>query len=211
MAKQNLATSPTHFSRPGEGTLVELHVLPSKGVSGGSSAVMRASFANVPVPSKRYSSDMGAVSYSRETFKILFGQEKLNSESELRTLLIVKMTPGAVARFLKSVEEADPKFEALAKQAGLEPESMNTFAGEPKETVAFDANFVLAAFSGREACLDFYHSSAFSVSSSIHTKKLALDPVVRVDLRSTLLLGLIKTLRQTLSTLPERVLEGQDE
>lgn len=198
MAKTQVAP-PTAFSavRPGEGVVVELRPVVAREVSGSNATRMSANVSAIPVPSKRYSADVCFVGFSHGTYKWLFAQEKFNSQ-ELRTLIIVKMSAEATVRFLTSCDEASPTFDEFAEQTGIEVESLPKFGEEPKETVAFDANFALVALSGAEACVDFYHSSAFAVGASKHTNKLALDPVVRVDLRSSLLLGMIREVAKVL-------------
>lgn len=200
MAKnQNLARGNTLLSvRPGEGVLVDLRPALVRDVAGTNSAKMTANINNVPVPNKRYSADVCFVGFNNDTFKLLFAQEKFNS-TELRTLLIVKMSEESVGRFLETLEDTDPPFSDYAETAGFRIEELGAFTQEPSETVAFDANFVLVGMSGKEGCADFYHSSAFAMGASKASGKLALDPVVRVDIRSSLLLGMLKVLRETYS------------
>lgn len=202
MAKNQMAASGAFsINRPGEGTLVELRPIASKEVTGADSVKMTASLNAVPVPNKRYSADVCFVGYSHETFKLLFAQEKINS-TELRTLLVVKMSVDAVSRFLETIAETDLPFDEYAEKNGLKIEQLPQFKEEPKDTVAFDANFVLAAMSGKESCVDFYHSSAFAQGAIQASKKLALDPVVRVDLRASLLMALVREVRKIRDTLP---------
>ena len=52
------------------------------------------------------------------------------------------------------------------------------------------------AFAGREACLDYYHASPFSLHQVQQNKKMAVEPVVRVILASGLLLPLIDKLHE---------------
>ena len=170
--------------------VVDLRPAVARDVSGANATRMTANISQVPVPNKRYSADTCFVGFSHETVKLLFAQEKFNSE-DLRTLIIVKMSTEAMVRFLESCDEASPSFEEFATQAGIKSEELGPFKAEPTETVALDANFALVAMSGREACIDFYHSSAFAIGASKRTNKLALDPVVRVDLRTSLFLGLL--------------------
>jgi hypothetical protein len=173
--------------------LVELRPITVRDVAGSNSGRVSANISNVPVPNRRYSADVAFIGFSHGTVKLLFAQEKFGS-TELRTLLIVKMSVEAASRFLDSVAEAEKPFDEFAQEVGVTPEQLGRFESEPKDTVAFDANFVLVGLSGHEACADFYHSSAFAIGASQASGKLAMDPVVRVDLRASLLLGVLKEL-----------------
>lgn len=199
------STGALSVIRPGEGTCVDLQFSAVDDVGGQGATRFTADISAFPVPAKRYSADVAFVGYSRETVKVLFGQERYQEGGELRTLLIVKMTPQAVAKFLLSVDDASPPFGEIADQGGYEPEALVAFSNEPKDTVAFDANWILAGVNGREGCCDFYHASPFAMAATAKTKKLAVDPVVRVDLRASLLLGVVKELRKLLNSLPPQV------
>lgn len=212
MPKHNNALSQVRRAvRPGEGATVDLHFEPSASVSGQSLTKFTADISSVPVPAKRYSADVAHVEYSRETVKLLFGQEKYGAPGQLRTLLIIKMTPSAVATYLETTAAAEPKFEAVAEKIGYVAEQLTPFGEEPKETVSFDANFVFSAVSGREGCSDFYHSSPFAMASVGTSRKLTLDPVVRIDMRASLLLGIVNALRDLVSTLPPEILGKRHE
>jgi hypothetical protein len=65
------------------------------------------------------------------------------------------------------------------------------------------SNIVGAGVSGGETCLDFYHMSPFSILKIQSTHKVALDPVVRVHVRTALFTALMKKLRQMLDELPK--------
>jgi hypothetical protein len=186
---------------------VDLQLSASRSVRGQTATVLSADLSSVPVPAKRYSADVAFVGYDRETVKILFGQEKFGAGGRLRTLLIIKMTPAAVMRHLEQVDGAEPSFPSVAERIGVIAEDLPQFANEPRETVTFDANMILAAFTGREACSDFYHASPFSVSVGRESKKLALDPVVRVDMRTSLMFGVIAALRKLMDELPAELKE----
>lgn len=197
MAKQALVNPHVHV-RPGEGTYVDVEFRPSGDPRTAGTASVRVNLAQVPVPNKRYSADVASLQFAHGTYRLLFGQQKLGGDGQLRTLLIVKMSKQAVRRFLESVESAEPAFHAaIALREGTE--GLIEICNEPKETVAFDANFVLAAVSDDEGCMDFYHSSPFSVSASSVTKKIAFDPVVRVDLPASVLLKIVDSLRDELA------------
>lgn len=200
----------TVTQRQGEGVPIDMQVLPVTDVMGHSIALLRGNLMNLPVPDRHYSADVGYVKYARETVHILFGQERFGSDS-LRNLLILKMTPAAVRTYLDTLVNEQPT--SIAKQsalAGIEAEVLPEFQEEPRESVTLNANVVLAAVSGREGCMDFYYASPFSKGASVQSRKLALDPVVRIDIRTSLFLGLNSKLQDVIAGLPENlVLEGK--
>jgi hypothetical protein len=196
------------FQRVGEGALVDLTVQAVRDVEGAGLATYSANLGSAPVPHRRYSADRWSLVYSRETVKLLFGQERI-STNELRTLLIIKMSPGAAKHFLSTVDAVvGVGFAGSAEMLGISAEEAVNIESEPTDTVAFDANFIVAASVGRESCMDFYHASAFSKGAVLQTHKLALDPIVRVDLRSSMVLGLIDSLRVLIARLPDELLKG---
>jgi hypothetical protein len=88
-----------------------------------------------------------------------------------------------------------PSLEDITARANIQAEAANTFHVEAEQTVELDANIVAVAFSGNEACFDFYEASPFSVSAVTATNTLGLIPVVRVNTRTSLALGMIARLR----------------
>jgi hypothetical protein len=88
-----------------------------------------------------------------------------------------------------------PTLEALVRNINGAPEAPRESVEEPAQTVAFDANVIAVAVSDEEACLDFYHTSAFSVLHAKTLRKLAVEPVVRVTLRTVQLFGLYLRLK----------------
>lgn len=59
------------------------------------------------------------------------------------------------------------------------------------QSVVLTSSYVLAGYTGLSACMDFYYVSPFSVQQMAALKKLALEPVVRVNLSTGLMIGLI--------------------
>jgi hypothetical protein len=52
------------------------------------------------------------------------------------------------------------------------------------------------AFAGREACIDFYHASPFSLNFVKQNKKMAIEPVVRVMFKTGLAIALVDRVRE---------------
>jgi hypothetical protein len=64
--------------------------------------------------------------------------------------------------------------------------------------------------SNKEACLDFYQASPFAIGNVQKSHRLALDPVVRVDLRSSLFLSMIAGLRNLGMEIPKMFERSDD-
>jgi hypothetical protein len=182
--------------REGEGVALDVRVKHDVGVSGQSVALMEVDARNAPVPDRRYVADMYAVGTEGRSIRLMFGQRRLNS-TELRTLLIIQMSPIAVRQFLETIEHVkNPTFQEILQTVGATPEPPGVVDREPDQTVALSANMLLTAMSGDEATIDFYKASPFSLHVAPQRGKLSLDPVVRVDLRSDVAVGAICELRR---------------
>ena len=154
--------------------------------------------ASVEVPDRRYTTDTCAVSQSQGTVKLIFAQETVDGKA-WRSVLVVHMSNEAVSRFLATLEQmGSPGLDTIAASNNIQAELLKPMMSEPHgQAIALSANLVLTAASGNEACLDFYQASAFSLSLVFASKKLALEPIVRVDLRTSLLLALVAAIRAT--------------
>lgn len=191
--------------RQGEGVSLDMQISPATSVHGQGGTMLVGSLASLPVPDRRYSADTCYVSYLNETMYVLFGQARLDGKG-LRNMLAVKMTPASVKLYLNSPNGVQT-MENVAEPLGITAESLPELENEPAETVTLAANIVMAGISGREGCMDFYYASPFSKSVAAQAKKLAVDPVVRVDVRTSLMLGLNAKLAQILDELPENLID----
>lgn len=54
----------------------------------------------------------------------------------------------------------------------------------------------MIAISNADTCLDFLHSSAFSIASAQQGKQMAVEPVVRVEMGTGFAKSLIKELKR---------------
>lgn len=184
--------------RPGEGVSIDVSVLSVPGLGGQLGTAVTMDLSKAKVPDRRYAADVCAVRRIRGTVKIMFGQERVDGQG-WRTLLVVEMSELAVNRFLESCDQMkNPTFEEMVKSSkyGLEVLSTNVSEpSQPNQAASLFANLGLVAISDNEACIDFYHASAFSMGAIQQSQKIAVDPVVRIDLRASLLFGLIAGLR----------------
>ena len=80
---------------------------------------------------------------------------------------------------------------------------------EPVQTATVEANIIAAAYSGREACMDFYHSSSFAIHGFGISGKFFAEPTVRVTLTLPLMMGIHDWLMKRKSEMPADELEGK--
>jgi hypothetical protein len=206
-----MSRAPTNPSIPpsrlGEGTLVDVHISSVVSVDGIDRATLQANVGSLPVPNKRYSADTAFVGYSHGTAKLLFGQEKFATDGELRTLLIVKMSLNWVKAFVQTLTEGKQALRHSPAVERLNIEALPQFTEEPKDTVTFDATMVVTGINGIDGCLDFYYSSPFALERTAQSKKLAVDPVVRVNVRAGLLVGMFDELSRLLEVHKDDILD----
>lgn len=156
------------------------------------------------VPDRRYAADTCAVAYVHQTVRIIFGQERFDTDG-LRTAIVVKMAPRSVVQFLSMIDSTMPdKFVQGVLQEGMEKQSLISPRMEPSQaTAVLAANLATAAVSGLESCIDFYEASPFAFGVALQQVKdarLAVEPVVRVDLSTGLLFSLLEELRSIRSS-----------
>lgn len=196
------ASRSTPKNRPGEGQNVDVVIHSFASVNGQTVQTMSVDLSNAPVPDRKYLAETCAVSYQRSSVKFLFGQQRIG-KTELRSLLVIHVSPKSAARFVASLSEMDPTLEDIAARIGVAPGNGAPITEEPPQTVALAAGMVLFAVSDEEACMDFFQASPFSMGAAPHSKQLSLDPVVRVDLPTSLMLSFVSELNKIAPQLPE--------
>lgn len=210
MAKQQHRTAvTTHYSvRPGEGDAIDVVVDHFVTADGTSVATFGFDPSRAPVPDRKYTADACSMLESRGTIKLLFAQEKIDG-SGWRSVLVVQLSREATGRFLAMLDAIQgPSLAEIAEAAKIGCEALVTKPSEPEQAIALSANLAVVALSGHEACLDFYQASPFAIGAVLKSKKLAVDPVVRVDLRSSLLFGLIQGIRDLGIEEPKILVKG---
>ena len=192
-------------TRPGEGALVDVVISHATDVGGQSSVLMSLDISNAPAPERKYAADTCSVLVKGSTVKLLFGQQRV-SGGGLRSMVVIHMTPNGVQQFLGSVAQVkDPSFADIAKRESIKPDELPKALEEPPpgQTVGLTANLLVTAVSGDAACIDFYQASPFVMTALARApKKMALDPVVRVDLATSLFFGLVTELQKIARSFP---------
>lgn len=179
-----------HVQRQGEGYFVDLMVVGDSDASTTSQIDMSA----LPVPDRRFSADAAAIQLDQSMVKLLFGQRQPIGGG-LLSLVVISMAFEAVHRFVDSAdEEFERNFEEFSKQ--LPRESLTDFTTKADQTVILNSSLVMAGYHGSSACLDFYFTSPFAMRQVAIFRKIAVEPIVRINLPSTLLFAMLKGLRE---------------
>jgi hypothetical protein len=150
--------------------------------------------AHAPVPARRYAAELCQVTLFDNELRLTFAQ-RTPSGKDLDSVLVLRLNPKAALGFVDSVEQMNnPGIAAIAKSTGVEAEKLHVIDSNPVHPGNFAnmiANFVAVGVSEYEACMDFYHASAFSMGSMKTGGTLDMEPKVRVDIRTSLLVSLM--------------------
>ncbi|HEY6299117.1 MAG TPA: hypothetical protein VIW95_05680 [Candidatus Binatus sp.] len=186
--------------RPGEGREIEVLRRTVPGADGSSTLELQIDISHAPVPDRRYLADAAAVLFESDTLRIVLGQKGLVG-SKIRSAVILFLSPHAAIQFLKSCEQFLPEIRKYADEHKIH-EALVEIQDEPAHITSVAANIILAAFSGREGCLDLYNSSPFVMGIVQKGGKMALDPILRVDLTTGLLVAVLDKLEELKEHLP---------
>ena len=170
---------------------------------GGTVVRMSLDMANAPIPDRRYSADVAALSVRDDSVLLLFGQRRIEGD-ELRSLVIVRLFPDPVHRFLEASAEFITDLKGILARNNLDERVVGPTLKEPEQTVALAGNLLAAAYSGHEAVLDLYQLSPMVIHKMRlqSANSVPLDPVVRIDLPTALLSGVFTALEAARGQLP---------
>jgi hypothetical protein len=187
--------------RPGEFTVpVSKQTIPAP--DGSSQVSVSIRLEDVPIPDRRYTADVGTVLFDGSIVRVVFGQKRLVGD-DLRSLVIVSVSPDRLRRFLDSCTTFLPELDAFIEKNCVAKPELLELNREPEQTVAVASNIITAARAGREASIDFYHTSAAAVHAMSSRDRLAIDPILRVDLSTGLLAVMLGRLNGLKDKLPE--------
>ncbi|HVA76755.1 MAG TPA: hypothetical protein VNF27_02625 [Candidatus Binataceae bacterium] len=199
MPKSKLMVAPK--LRPGEGKEIEVIRRAVPQTDGTTVYEFDIDISHAPVPDRRYLADAAAILFSGGAVRLVLGQQRLLSPNDLRSAVVVFLSAQAVTQFLRSCKDFHPVVSKYAEQHHM-VEPIADIQTEPEHTTFITSNVILTAFSGREACLDFYNSSPFVLAVAQRGGKWALDPILRVDLSTGLLVAILDKMESLKSGLP---------
>lgn len=180
MSKSGLAASPTSTRR--EGYAVPLTPLDLSAGNRKYGMDMR----EAPIPQRRYAADLCAVRSSNDELRITLAQGFDNDDVD--SAIVIRMNADAAIDFAKSLTEMGD-FSEIRSLNKIKNEELSTFKSKPVQTATMMANICSVAMAGKETCMDFYHASAFAIRKAETETSMEVEPVVRVDLRSSLFLS----------------------
>jgi len=202
VAKAGQLTTIPRLPRPGEGAVVEVARRQVSKPDGSTGLELGIDLSLAPVPERRYVADVAGLTYEDDVLQMFFGQRKITKAGTLRSLIVIQMTSTASRQFIKTLVGFEPGFRKWLNENGI-GRQLTSIEEEPEQTVTLFANMIGLAFAGREACLDYYHASPFSLHQVQQNKKMAVEPVVRVILASGLLLPMIDKLHDFETMFPK--------
>ncbi len=166
-------------------------------------------FRNAPEPERVYYAREAWIDYEQGMVSMYFCQRRRDDESKLRSLVCVTLAPDNALRFLKSVEEIEsPSLQEIIRNTGINAETPKPIGDEAEQTVELSATVIRVAVSSYDSVLDFYKIPPISVADA-KTVGAAIKtvPQVRIDLRTSLLMGLIGELQGLKKQMPAYALE----
>lgn len=214
MSKQEKSRSITRLgSVRREGFTISVETKQVSLADGTSGTTFGFNLAEAEIPEKHYHARACGAEFSHQEVNLLFAQPQRGRTSgqKIRTLLVVSMPAMAITTMLNSLSRLQPSLDDIVIRANIQPESTIALEEEANQTIELDANIAAMAFSGNEACLDFYESSPFSFAQVKTTGTLGLIPVVRINTRTSLVVGLLDRLRELQSSNPSafRIAAGE--
>lgn len=195
-------------TRPGEG--VAMGVVHTKNIGTSELQALTIDISSAQVPERRYAAEVGAIIMSDNMVRLLFGQTKPIGTG-LNSLLVIHIPYRAAITFRKSMSElvvGAREYMARFKVGNSTLLDLKSQT-EPAQTATVESNIIIAAFSGREACMDFYHTSPFAIKGVGLTGKFFAEPTVRVTLGLPLMMAIYDWLETHKKDMPADEMENE--
>lgn len=190
-----------------EGHLLDV----SRKLTGNDLMSINVDISSAPVPPRRYVAEVCSVSLHGGHLRLIFGQVALGEESALESALVIRLTPHSAHHFVEMLGGMKrPGLQVIAEKVGIPPIPLLAEVSRPAQTAHLAANMAALAVSGFESCLDFYQASAFSMHYVGKKDRLGVEPVVRIDLSTGLLISLARRATELVVELPAPPSVGED-
>jgi hypothetical protein len=179
MVKSGMAASPVPTRREG-------HAIPLTPLPGYSSENRRygMDMREAPIPQRRYAADLCTVRLTNDELRITFAQQGFE-DGDVDSAIVIRMNADGAINFTNSLLEMGDLGE-ISSSMKLRNEALSQINSKPTQTATMMANICSVAIAGKETCMDFYHASAFAIRKAETETVMEIEPVVRVDLRSSL-------------------------
>lgn len=156
----------------------------------GQNIAVRLDVDSLPVPPRRYLAEFCFVSRTDDFINLFFCEKKLFND-DMKTCLTIRFPIDELEDILPNIKNQSEGISDSDSYLLLDSSMKN----EPEQNVKLTANLAFIAASGPEACIDFYHISAFSKQFlKVKQNELGVEPIVRVDLTTSILDKLVNTL-----------------
>jgi hypothetical protein len=155
-----------------------------------------------PIPERRYVADAAWVDQRDDIIRFIFGQRALTGE-KLRSVVVVNVYPEVIRGLMGRSAEFLQKIHEFLERNSLSAPANGSLPEEPAQTVALSANMMSITFAGREAEWDFFHLPPSGMRKIADSADLVVDPVVRIDLATRLVAGILQALERLLPALPQ--------
>jgi hypothetical protein len=155
----------------------------------GPSKTFRIELANAPKPPRQYVADVAWFLHRADHSVLGFGQRGLTKS--VRTSVSVAISPHTAGKITRESREGLHSFLEFLERSGVEPLDVAAPQTEPEQAVLLRANMMTVAQQQHEAVLDFFNASPASARDMHKTGYLEIEPVVRIELSTALLAGLL--------------------
>lgn len=156
-------------------------------------------------PERRYSAEEAFVTFNgTDAVSFHFLQRKLSGE--IRSLVSVKMYSDSARQYHETLNAIAEPLEQFVTRSDVDVPEVKMPADEPPHTVAMVASVAQTTFGGFEAEMSFYHVSPYGLHLATVNEaadSVAVEPVVRVDLPTTMLVGIVRQLAVLIPKLPK--------
>lgn len=146
-----------------------------------------------PRPARQYAADVAWFDRRPDQATLYFGQLRLDKK-KLRSVLQVAVAPTTAWRILSNSKDATLSMSAYLERAGVDALAATAFEEEPDQSVLVRANMMSIAQVHHDAVADFYNISPTQVRDMQKTGYIDIDPVVRVETSTALLVGLLNAM-----------------
>lgn len=157
----------------------------------------------LPPPERRYSAEEAFLTFNgRDAVLFHFIQRKANGV--VRSLVTVKMYSDSARQYHDTLDVIAEPLEQFVERVQLQVPRVEPPDGEPDHSVSVVASVAQTTFGGYEAEMSFYHVSPYGlhVAAMKNMENVPIEPVVRVDLPTVMLVGIVRQLSGLISQLP---------
>lgn len=174
---------------------------------GGTTVVqINVDLTKAPAPDRRYLADTAWADTRDGFLRLIFAQRKVGDDASLRSLVEINVPPEGVRRFIEScTSQFMEGFRGFIVKNGIGEDRLSPITAEPPQAVSLAANLLAAAYSGREAEMYFFHIAPMAIHQVRNGAVPSLDPIVRVDMRTSLLAAVIAFVLRMKDSLPPEV------